>query len=192
MRGPAVKAITSKLDSVVPRIEDVLNYWRTIFRSGAIGVWIGILPGLGEDAAAWSSYAAARRASKEKEKYGKGSIEGLMAAETGEASSVPGAIIPVLTLALPGSAPAAVLMAAMMIHGLNPGPNLMIESPQFFYQIVAMLVIADMTQADVRLRADTAADQDPAGAARAADARSCSCCAWSAPLPSPRACSTST
>jgi putative tricarboxylic transport membrane protein len=146
MRGPAVKAISSKIDSIVPRIEDVLKYWRTIFRSGAIGVWIGILPGLGEDAAAWSSYAAARRASKEKEKFGKGSIEGLMAAETGEASSVPGAIIPVLTLALPGSAPAAVLMAAMMIHGLNPGPNLMLESPQFFYQIIAMLVIADMSK----------------------------------------------
>lgn len=146
MRGPAIKAVSSSIDSVVPRIEDVLKYWRTIFRSGAIGVWIGILPGLGEDAAAWSSYAAARRASKEKEKFGRGSIEGLMAAETGEASSVPGAIIPVLTLALPGSAPAAVLMAAMMIHGLNPGPNLMIESPQFFYQIIAMLVIADMSK----------------------------------------------
>jgi putative tricarboxylic transport membrane protein len=69
-----------------------------------------------------------------------------MAAETGESACVPGAIIPVLTLAVPGSAPAAVLMAAMMIHGLNPGPNLMIETPQFFYQIVAMLVIADMTK----------------------------------------------
>jgi putative tricarboxylic transport membrane protein len=146
MRGPAVKTISRTIDSIVPRIEDVLKYWRTIFRSGAIGVWIGILPGLGEDAAAWSSYAAARRASKEKEKFGRGSVEGLMAAETGEASSVPGAIIPVLTLALPGSAPSAVLMAAMMIHGLNPGPNLMIESPQFFYQIIAMLVIADMSK----------------------------------------------
>jgi len=146
MRGPTVKAVVNKIDSIVPRIEDVLKYWRTIFRSGAIGVWIGILPGLGEDAAAWSSYAAARRASKEKEKFGKGSIEGLMAAETGEASSVPGAIIPVLTLALPGSAPAAVLMAAMMIHGLNPGPNLMLETPQFFYQIIAMLLIADMSK----------------------------------------------
>jgi putative tricarboxylic transport membrane protein len=146
MRGPAVRAVVNTLDSIVPRVQDVLKYWRTIFRSGAIGVWIGILPGLGEDAAAWSSYAAARRASKEKEKFGKGSVEGLMAAETGEAASVPGAIIPVLTLALPGSAPAAVLMAAMLIHGLNPGPNLMVESPQFFYQIIAMLVIADMSK----------------------------------------------
>ena len=146
MRGPAVKAIASKIDSVFPRPRDVLTYWRTILRSGAIGTAIGILPGLGEDTAAWSSYAAARRVSKEKEKYGKGSIEGLMAAETGESACVPGAIIPVLTLAVPGSAPAAVLMAAMMIHGINPGPNLMIETPEFFYQIVAMLVIADMAK----------------------------------------------
>ena len=128
----------------------MLQYWRTILRSGAIGIFIGILPGLGEDTAAWSSYAAARRASKEKEKFGKGSIEGLMAAETGESACVPGAIIPVLTLAVPGSAPAAVLMAAMMIHGLNPGPNLMLQTPEFFYQIIAMLLIADMVEAVLR------------------------------------------
>lgn len=146
MRRPAVKAIVDKLDSVIPRVGDVLQYWRTIIRSGFIGVIIGILPGLGEDAAAWSSYAAAKRASKEREKFGKGSIEGLMAAETGEASSVPGAIIPVLTLAIPGSAPAAVLMAAMMVHGMNPGPMLMIDQPTFLHEMVAMLLIADMVK----------------------------------------------
>jgi putative tricarboxylic transport membrane protein len=146
MRGPAVKAVSSTIDSVIPRISDVVQHWRTIFRSGAIGTFIGILPGLGEDTAAWSSYAAARRASKEPEKYGKGSVEGLMSAETGESACVPGAIIPVLTLAVPGSAPAAVLMAAMLIHDINPGPNLMLQTPEFFYQIVAMLVIADMSK----------------------------------------------
>jgi putative tricarboxylic transport membrane protein len=146
MRGPAVRAVANTIDSVMPRLEDVVRYWRTIFRSGAIGTFIGILPGLGEDTAAWSSYAAARRASKEREKYGRGSVEGLMAAETGESACVPGALIPVLTLAVPGSAPAAVLMAAMMIHNLNPGPNLMLQTPEFFYQIVAMLLIADMAK----------------------------------------------
>ncbi len=146
MRAPAAKAVSSTIDSVIPRIGDVLQHWKTILRSGAIGTFIGILPGLGEDTAAWSSYAAARRASKEKEKYGKGSIEGLMSAETGESACVPGAIIPVLTLAVPGSAPAAALMAAMLIHDINPGPMLMIQTPEFFYQIVAMLVIADMSK----------------------------------------------
>jgi putative tricarboxylic transport membrane protein len=146
MRGPAIKVMSSKIDSVIPRIGDVLQYWRTILRSGAIGTFIGIMPGLGEDIAAWTSYAAAKRGSKEREKFGKGSIEGLMAAETGESACVPGAIIPVLSLAVPGSAPAAVLLAAMLIHGLNPGPMLMINHPEYVYEIVAMLIIADMTK----------------------------------------------
>ena len=75
-RAGASKALINSVDSVLPRIRDVLQYWRTILRSGVIGVFIGILPGVGEDMAAWSSYAAAKRASKEKEKFGKGSIEG--------------------------------------------------------------------------------------------------------------------
>jgi len=146
MRGPAVKAVSSKIDSVIPRLSDIAQYWRTIFRSGALGTFIGAMPGLGEDIAAWTSYAAAKRASAEREQFGKGSVEGLMAAETGESACVPGAIIPVLTLAVPGSAPAAVLMAAMMIHGLNPGPMLAITTPEFIYQIVAMLIVADMVK----------------------------------------------
>ena len=129
-------------DSVIPRLVDVARYWRTIIRSGIIGTFVGIVPGVGEDVAAWSSYAAARRASKEPEKFGKGSIDGLMAAETGDNACVPGAVIPVLTLAIPGSAPAAVLLAAMLIHGVRPGPLIMIEAPQFVYDVVAMMLFA--------------------------------------------------
>lgn len=132
----------SAFDTVIPKLGDVTKYWRTILRSGLIGTGVGIVPGVGEDVAAWSSYAAAKRASKEKELFGKGSIEGLMAAETGDNACVPGAIIPVLTLAIPGSAPAAVLMAAMIIHGVKPGPLIMIESPQFVYDVVAMMLFA--------------------------------------------------
>ncbi|MCS6854391.1 MAG: tripartite tricarboxylate transporter permease [Elioraea sp.] len=146
MQGPRAERVTSRLDSVLPRLGDVLRYWRTIIRSGLIGTFIGALPGLGEDIAAWTSYAAAKRASRERDLYGRGSIEGLMSAETGESACVPGAIIPVLTLAVPGSAPAAVLLAAMMIHGLNPGPMLIVNNPQFIYRVVAMLVLADMAK----------------------------------------------
>jgi putative tricarboxylic transport membrane protein len=129
-------------DSVVPKLVDVARYWKTIVRSGCIGTFIGIIPGVGEDVAAWSSYAAAKRASKEPEKFGKGSIDGLMAAETGDNACVPGAVIPVLTLAIPGSAPAAVLLAAMLIHGVRPGPLIMTEAPQFVYDVVAMMLFA--------------------------------------------------
>jgi putative tricarboxylic transport membrane protein len=139
-RRPAVKI--SALDRVIPRLRDITQYWRTIIRSGLIGTGVGIVPGVGEDVAAWSSYAAAKRASKEKEKFGKGSVEGLMAAETGDNACVPGAMIPVLTLAIPGSAPAAVLMAAMIIHGVKPGPLIMVENPQFVYDVVAMMLFA--------------------------------------------------
>ena len=142
MSERAARPKVNAVDSVIPRIGDVVKYWRTVLRSGVIGVYVGILPGVGEDMAAWSSYAAAKRASKHPEEFGHGSIEGLMAAETGDNASIPGGIIPALALAIPGSAPAAVLLAAMIIHGVRPGPMLMIEQPQFVYDVVAMNVMA--------------------------------------------------
>ncbi|MDX9935279.1 MAG: tripartite tricarboxylate transporter permease, partial [Sphaerochaetaceae bacterium] len=90
------------------------------------------------------SYDFARRASKESEKFGHGSIEGLIASETGNNAAVGGAIIPVLSLAIPGSAPAAVLLAAMYIHGVRPGPLIMVENPQFVYSVVAMFLFATL------------------------------------------------
>jgi putative tricarboxylic transport membrane protein len=140
-RAEVVKATTRLID-VIPDPREVLKYWRTILRSGVLGTFIGVIPGVGEDIGAWVSYGAARRASKEKEKFGKGSIEGLMAAETGNSAAPPGALIPVLTLGIPGSAPAAVLLAAMVLHGVRPGPMIMIEFPTFVYEVVVMMMFA--------------------------------------------------
>lgn len=144
LTAPAAKPVVNSVDSVLPRIRDVLRYWKTVLRSGVIGVYVGILPGVGEDMAAWSSYAAAKRASAEREQFGKGSVEGLIAAETGDNASIPGGIIPALALAIPGSAPAAVLMAAMIIHGVQPGPMLMVNQPQFVYDVVTMTLFATL------------------------------------------------
>lgn len=141
-RRPPVKL--NPVDSVIPDARDVWRYRRTIARSGVIGTFVGMIPGVGEDSAAWTSYAAAKRASKERDQFGKGSVEGLMAAETGDNACVPGAMIPVLTLQIPGSAPAAVLMAAMLIHGVRPGPLIMVEAPQFVYDVVAMMFFASL------------------------------------------------
>ncbi|PMQ00851.1 MAG: transporter [Dictyoglomus sp. NZ13-RE01] len=126
----------------IPNISILIKNWVNIIRSGLISVLIGVIPGVGEDVAAWVSYDLAKRASKEKDKFGKGSIEGLIAAETGNNACVGGAIIPVLTLAVPGSAPAAVLLAAMWLHGLRPGPLLPIENPMFIYKTAAMMLFA--------------------------------------------------
>ena len=142
MRFPVMEVVKTKFDRVIPRAREVFKYWKTIIRSGIVGTVIGAIPGVGEDTASWVSYDMARRSSKEKEKFGKGSIEGLMAAETGNNACVPGAIIPVLTLAIPGSAPAAVLLGAMLIHGVRPGPLIMIEFPTFISEVVAMVFLA--------------------------------------------------
>lgn len=132
----------TRLRDVIPDLTHIFRYKRTIARSGFIGTLIGVIPGVGEDIGAWVSYAAARRVSREKDQFGKGSVEGLMAAETGNSAAPPGALIPVLTLGIPGSAPAAVLLAAMILHGVRPGPMIMLESPQFVYEVVVMMIFA--------------------------------------------------
>ncbi|MFK4811878.1 tripartite tricarboxylate transporter permease [Devosia sp. ZW T5_3] len=142
MKRKVVGHVVPVNDRVVPTLREIFQYWRTIIRSGIIGTFIGIIPGVGEDVGSWSSYAAAKRASKHPEEFGKGSQEGLIAAETGDNAVVSAAMIPTLTLALPGSAAAAVLIAAMLIHGIRPGPMLMVENAPFLYQIVAMLLLA--------------------------------------------------
>jgi putative tricarboxylic transport membrane protein len=145
LADPVERQMVEMRDSVLPRFREVFQYWRTVLRSGVIGVLTGLMPGVGEDAGAWMSYAAAKAVSKEREQFGKGSIDGLMAAETGDMSSIPGHIIPALALGIPGSAPSAVLMAAMIIHGIQPGPMLMIEHPQFIYDVVAMTSLATVS-----------------------------------------------
>ncbi|MHA3976878.1 tripartite tricarboxylate transporter permease [Halovulum sp. GXIMD14794] len=129
-------------DRILPRFIDLWRYKFTVARSGVIGTIVGIIPGVGEDIGAWASYAVAKRTSRESDQFGKGSKEGLTAAETGNSAVVPGALIPALTLAVPGSAPAAVLIAALFIHGVRPGPMIMFEQPDFIYSVAAMLLLA--------------------------------------------------
>jgi putative tricarboxylic transport membrane protein len=142
MKHPIMERAPLKIDRIWPHLKDITMYWKTIIRSGVVGTIIGAIPGVGEDVAAWVSYDLAKRSSKEKEKFGHGSIEGVMAAETGNNACVPGAIIPVLVLAVPGSAPAAVLLGAMLIHGVHPGPTIMTEAPTFISEVVAMVFMA--------------------------------------------------
>jgi putative tricarboxylic transport membrane protein len=142
LADPVERKLLEMRDSIRPRFDEVARYWRTVLRSGAIGVLTGLMPGVGEDSGAWMSYAAAKATTKEPELFGKGSIDGLMAAETGDMSSIPGHMIPMLALGVPGSAPSAVLMAAIIIHGIQPGPMMMVEHPQFAYDMVAMTTLA--------------------------------------------------
>ena len=141
-RKPALISDAKEEKRLLPRWSQLWRYKGTVGRSGVIGTMVGILPGVGEDIGAWASYAVARRISPERARFGQGSTEGLTAAETGNSAVVPGALIPALTLAVPGSAPAAVLIAALFIHGIRPGPMIMIEQPDFIYSVAVMLLFA--------------------------------------------------
>ena len=141
-RRPDLVTHSDKSDRMLPRLVDLWRYKFTVLRSGIIGTFVGIIPGVGEDIGAWASYATAKRFSKERDQFGSGSTEGLTAAETGNSAVIPGALIPALTLAVPGSAPAAVLIAALFIHGIRPGPMIMFEQPDFIYSVAAMLTFA--------------------------------------------------
>jgi len=122
-------------------------YWKlknTIMRSSLMGTIIGIFPGAGATIAAFISYDVAKRVSKHPEEFGHGSLEGVAAAEGANSSSVGGALIPLLTLGIPGSASTAVLIGALMIHDLTPGPQLFISNPDIIYGLLASLLLANI------------------------------------------------
>jgi len=118
------------------------KYFRTIIRSSFIGMGVGLIPGIGESLSCWVSYDAARRGSKEKEMFGKGSYEGVIASETANNATAGGALIPMLTMGIPGSAPTAILMGAMLLHGLRPGPLLIKDFPGEISYIFLLVIFS--------------------------------------------------
>jgi putative tricarboxylic transport membrane protein len=104
------------------------QHWKTAVRSSAIGTFIGALPGIGTGTAAFVSYGWAKRLSKNPDEIGKGSVEGIIAAEAANNAGCGGALIPLLALGIPGDTSTAVLLGAMIMHGLAPGPLLFIQN----------------------------------------------------------------
>lgn len=134
--------ILGKISKVIPDWKTIRSLIPTAIRSGIIGVGIGAVPGAGEDIAAWVAYDVGKRRSKQGGKYGTGVLEGVAAAETANNSCIGGAMIPLLTLAVPGSPPAAMFLAAIWLHGVRPGPMLPVESPTFLYEVAIVLLLA--------------------------------------------------
>ena len=116
----------------------------TIIRSTLIGIGIGALPGSGSAISAFVSYGAAKNASKHPEQFGKGSLEGVFAAETGNNAVTGGALIPLLTLGIPGDAITAIMLGVFLVHGLVPGPDLFIKSGAVIYAVFIGLMVANI------------------------------------------------
>ena len=123
------------------------EYWSlraAMIRSAIIGTLIGIFPGAGATVASFVAYDIEKRLSKTPDSFGQGNPAGVAAAEAANSSSVGGALIPLLTLGIPGSASAAVLIGALMIHDVVPGPRMLVEHPDVIYGLFVSLLIANV------------------------------------------------
>jgi putative tricarboxylic transport membrane protein len=138
-------AIKQKIGKIIPSWALVRKHLPLGMQTSTIGTVIGALPGTGGDIAALIAYDHATRVTKNPEvPFGKGAIEGLVAPETANNAAVGGAFIPMLTLGIPGDAVTAIMIGALFIHGLNPGPMLMVEQPDMFWFIVSSLTLANV------------------------------------------------
>ena len=133
-----------QIDSFSPKegVAILLRNKVNILRSAALGVCMGAIPGVGEDTGGWLAYWAEKKRAKPGSRWGEGEINGVVASETGNNAAIGGAIIPVLSLAIPGSAPAAVLLAAFWMHGYRPGPLMMKDTPEFLYYVVIFMIFS--------------------------------------------------
>jgi len=137
--------IKQKISRIIPPWADVRRFLPLSIQSSFIGVIIGALPGTGGDIAALMAYDQAKRSTKKPEvPFGQGAKEGLIAPEAANNAAVGGAYIPMLTLGIPGDAVTAVFIGALFIHGLNPGPLLLIEQPHMFWFTVGNLTLANI------------------------------------------------
>jgi len=144
-RNAGNKSPKQNLDRIIPDWATFLKYLPLSIRSSLLGVFIGALPGTGGDVAALLAYDQAKRTVRHPSRpFGTGAFEGIMAPETANKGAIGGAFIPMLTLGIPGDAVTAIIIGALYIHGLKPGPMLMIETPHLFWMIVSCLSIASV------------------------------------------------
>lgn len=141
----STQAVKQKVDKIIPSLAMVIKFLPLSLRTSVIGVLVGVLPGVGGEIAALLAYDHAKRTVKNPTRpFGEGAYEGLVAPETANSAAVGSAYVPMLTLGMPGDAVTAVIIGALVIHGLNPGPMLMVENPHIFWFTVGNLALANI------------------------------------------------
>ena len=132
------------LGRILPEFRTITRHFHHILRSAGLGVFIGAVPGIGEDIAGWVSYGVAKNTSRHPETFGTGEVAAVVSTECANNACIGGALIPLLTLGIPGSPPAAMLLGALMLHNVTPGPMLEIEHPGFILGFTAILLLASI------------------------------------------------
>ncbi|HET6264418.1 MAG TPA: tripartite tricarboxylate transporter permease [Usitatibacter sp.] len=137
------KSAALNVKVVLETWRELTKYWKTSLRSAAVGCFMGIVPG-GATPASFMSYGVAKRMSRDGEKFGTGQIEGVVAPETAAHAAGTSALLPMLTLGVPGSPTAAVLLGGLMIWGLQPGPLLFVEKADFVWGLIASMYLGNI------------------------------------------------
>tara|TARA_R110002020_G_scaffold73872_3_gene189427 strand:- start:2316 stop:3821 length:1506 start_codon:yes stop_codon:yes gene_type:complete len=145
--GKVNNSVSSKkitFRSLLPTRKDVKESIFPMLRGTGIGTGVGILPGTGTSIASFLAYAVEKKISKTPSKFGKGAIEGITAPESANNASAQSAFIPTLTLGIPGDAVMALMLGALLIHGITPGPNVISDNPDLFWGLVVSFLIGNV------------------------------------------------
>lgn len=138
------ESLKDKVSMELLSLKEMFAMWKTFLISAVIGTIIGILPAAGGTLGSMVSYGAAVKMDKNPDRFGKGAYEGIVAAEAANNGAVGGSMVPTLTLGIPGSGTAAIILSAFMIHGLVPGPLLMREQPHMLYTILISILVTSV------------------------------------------------
>jgi TctA family transporter len=138
------EVFTSKITNLFPRWDDLKRAFPAILRGTGLGSLLGILPGGGAVLASFSAYAIEKKISKHPEQFGKGAIEGVAAPEAANNAGAQTSFIPMLTLGIPTTPVMALMVAAMMIHNIQPGPQVMTSNPKLFWGLIASMWIGNL------------------------------------------------
>src|SRR4051795_3154385 len=135
--------VTDRIRGLWPTLADWRASWRPMLRGSGLGFFLGLVPGGGPVTASFMSYALEKRISAHPERFGNGAIEGVAGPESANNAAVAGSIIPVLSLGIPGNPVTALLLAALWIHGVQPGPLFITQRPDLFWGIVASMYVGN-------------------------------------------------
>jgi TctA family transporter len=144
MAGDRRQSASYGRNAVLKGIGDVFHHWGLTVRTSIIGAFIGMIPGLGGDAASWICYGHAVQSSKTPERFGKGAVEGVIAPETANNSKEGGSLLPTLFFGVPGSSGMAILLGAFVMLGIQPGPALALTGMDIVWTLIWALMIANV------------------------------------------------
>lgn len=150
-RNGSQTSVIAKISRVFPSLDDIKRAWRPVLRGTAIGSFLGLVPGGGATLSSFASYTVEKRIADDPRRFGNGAVEGLAGPESANNAGAQTSFVPMLTLGIPSNVVMALMIGAMMIQGIAPGPQIMSTRPELFWGIIVsmwlgnlMLVILNM------------------------------------------------